>query len=101
MKARGRSQRRRRLQLAAGDQVAPTEAALRTFWMLTAETVGIVCLPDNDTSPTHVRVRITDPEVERTVHLRLAKRGEPAPLNWHHSWWRPAPATSSPATARP
>ena len=66
-----------------GERLVPTPAALRTYRdMLRPDTVGVVCALDGETTAwNQVRIKILDEDVARAVHRRLAKSGDPSPLN--------------------
>ena len=91
-----------------GEQVVPSDAALRTWrHALRAGTVGVVVAPSEDTAPNQVRVEILDADAATALDRRLVVSSRT--LNWHQSWWtkaseppttlrRGAPKTSDPPT---
>ena len=94
-----------------GEQVVPSDAALRTWrHALRAGTVGVVVAPSEDTAPNQVRVEILDADAVAALDRRLITvRGSSRTLNWHQNWWsraseppttlrRGAPKTSDPPT---
>ena len=80
-----------------GEQVVPSDAALRTWrHSLRAGTVGVVVAPSEDTAPNQVRVEILDADAVAALDRRLV--GSSRTLNWHQNWW--SKASAPPTTLR-
>ena len=80
-----------------GEQVVPSDEALRTYrHVFRASTVGIVVAPNEETAPNQVRVEILDADVVAALDRRFV--GSSRTLNWHQNWW--TKASDSPTTLR-
>ena len=83
-----------------GEQVVPSDAALRTYrFAFRASTIGVVLPPNEDTAPNQVRVEILDPNAVAALDQQHSRPdGVSRTLNWHKNWWNKA--SDPPTTLR-